>query len=61
MVYLHQIRDLYRERAIIEKEYAAKLQVLAKKVVEKKTRKMAPAVLGDEPTKSWNEDAISER
>ncbi|EIM85766.1 uncharacterized protein STEHIDRAFT_79768 [Stereum hirsutum FP-91666 SS1] len=57
---LSDIRDLYRERAIIEKEYAAKLQALAKKVVEKKTRKMASAVLGDEPTKTWNEDTISE-
>ena len=52
---------MYRDRAALEREYAAKLQVLAKKTLEKKSKKVASAVLGDEPTKDWNEDTLNQR
>ncbi|KAH8994342.1 hypothetical protein EDB86DRAFT_3078196 [Lactarius hatsudake] len=53
-----QIRELYRERATIERDYAAKLMALAQKAVEKKNKKMALAVVGDEPSKQWNDDTL---
>ena len=58
---LTQIRELYRERATIERDYAAKLMALAQKAVEKKNKKMALAVVGDEPSKQWNDDTLVQR
>lgn len=54
------IRELYRERATIERDYAANLMALAQKAVEKKNKKMALAVVGDEPSKQWNDDTLLE-
>ncbi|KAF8262551.1 hypothetical protein EI94DRAFT_1808606 [Lactarius quietus] len=54
------IREIYRERATIERDYAAKLMALAQKAVEKKNKKMALAVVGDEPSKQWNDDTLVE-
>ncbi|KAI9465047.1 hypothetical protein BJY52DRAFT_1184087 [Lactarius psammicola] len=54
------IRELYRERTTIERDYAAKLMTLAQKAVEKKNKKMALAVVGDEPSKQWNDDTLVE-
>lgn len=54
------IRELYRERVTIERDYAAKLMALAQKAVEKKNKKMALAVVGDEPSKQWNDDTLVE-
>jgi hypothetical protein len=34
---------------------------LAQKNVEKKNKKMARAVLGDEPYKQWNEETLLQR
>jgi len=34
---------------------------LAQKAVEKKNKKMALAVVGDEPAKQWNDDTLVER
>ncbi len=56
-----QIRELYRERIALERDYAAKLLALAQKNVEKKNKKMARAVLGDEPYKQWNDETIHQR
>lgn len=55
---LGDIRELYRERSVLEREYAAKLQALARKAAEKKAKKMASLVLGDEPTKGWDESTL---
>ncbi|KAH8989067.1 hypothetical protein EDB92DRAFT_1947619 [Lactarius akahatsu] len=52
------IRELYRERATIERDYAAKLMALAQKAIEKKNKKMALAVVGDDPSKQWNDDTL---
>lgn len=55
------MRDLFRERATLEREYATKLQLLAKKSAEKMSKKMAAVVVGSEPTKTWNDDIIKQR
>ncbi|KAK0728660.1 hypothetical protein B0T26DRAFT_738938 [Lasiosphaeria miniovina] len=48
--WLDDIQAFYRERSAIEKEYSAKLNALAKKYFEKKTRKSASLSVGDSPT-----------
>ncbi|CDO68266.1 hypothetical protein BN946_scf184842.g29 [Trametes cinnabarina] len=56
---LVQVRELHKDRAALEREYATKLQALAKKAVEKKAKKIVALVLGNEPTKAWDENAIA--
>ncbi|THH27874.1 hypothetical protein EUX98_g6316 [Antrodiella citrinella] len=46
------------ERVVLEREYATKLQLLAKKLSDKKSKKMAALVIGTEPTKSWDENTL---
>ncbi|KAI0916825.1 hypothetical protein AcW1_007828 [Taiwanofungus camphoratus] len=55
---LADVRDLHRDRAALEREYASKLQVLARKAADKKSKKIAALVVGNEPTKAWGEDTI---
>lgn len=50
IAWLDDIQSFYRERSAIEKEYSAKLNALAKKYFEKKTRKSASLSVGDTPT-----------
>ncbi|KAI0632446.1 hypothetical protein C8Q77DRAFT_1125758 [Trametes polyzona] len=56
---LADVRDLHKERAALEREYAAKLQLLARKAAEKKNKKMPALVLGNEPTKAWDESTLT--
>ncbi|KAI8978808.1 hypothetical protein BD414DRAFT_119172 [Trametes punicea] len=56
---LADVRDLHKERAALEREYAAKLQLLAKKAADKKTKKTPALVLGSRPTKAWDESTIN--
>ncbi|EPQ50992.1 hypothetical protein GLOTRDRAFT_141152, partial [Gloeophyllum trabeum ATCC 11539] len=55
---LSDVRDLYRDRAALERDYAVKLQALASKASEKKSKNITPLVLGTEPTKAWDENVI---
>ncbi|KZS91252.1 hypothetical protein SISNIDRAFT_479235 [Sistotremastrum niveocremeum HHB9708] len=55
---ISDVRDLIKERSSLERDYAAKLQALAKKASDKKSRRMAQLVLGEEPTKAWDEDTL---
>ena len=48
--FLDDISQFYKERSAIEKEYSAKLSLLAKKYYEKKTKKSASLSVGDTPT-----------
>ncbi len=50
IAWLEDIQGFYRERAAIEKDYSAKLNALAKKYFEKKTKKSASLSVGDTPT-----------
>ncbi|KAI0826761.1 hypothetical protein BC628DRAFT_1516154 [Trametes gibbosa] len=55
---LADVSDLHKERAALEREYATKLQILAKKASEKKAKKMPALVVGSEPTKAWDESTL---
>ncbi|EKM51975.1 uncharacterized protein PHACADRAFT_212588 [Phanerochaete carnosa HHB-10118-sp] len=55
---LSDVRDLYRERVAIEREYATKLQLLAKKAADKKAKKIVALVVGHEPAKPAQDSAI---
>ncbi|TKA22268.1 hypothetical protein B0A50_08230 [Salinomyces thailandicus] len=48
--WLGDVEDFYRERSAIEKEYAQKLNTLAKKFFEKKSKKQSQLSVGDSPT-----------
>ncbi|PCH40000.1 hypothetical protein WOLCODRAFT_136602 [Wolfiporia cocos MD-104 SS10] len=55
---LSDVRELHRDRVALEREYATKLQALAKKAAEKKSKKDAALVVGNEPTKAWGDDTL---
>lgn len=50
VAWMEDIQQFYRERAIIEKDYSARLSALAKKYFEKKNKKIAQLSVGDTPT-----------
>lgn len=52
---LADVRELYRDRAVLEREYAVKLKQLAKKASEKKNKSGLSLVVGDNPTKACTE------
>ncbi|KAI1418520.1 FCH-domain-containing protein [Hypoxylon sp. FL1857] len=49
IAWLDDIQSFYRERSVIEKEHSAKLNALAKKYFEKKSKKSASLSVGDTP------------
>jgi hypothetical protein len=49
IAWLDDMQQFYRERSAIEKEYSAKLNALAKRYYEKKTKKAAALSVGDTP------------
>ncbi|KAJ7134798.1 hypothetical protein C8R44DRAFT_771495 [Mycena epipterygia] len=57
---LVEVRELYRDRAALEREYAAKLQVLTKRATEKRSKLVTSFVVGDEPTKAWTESTLAQ-
>ncbi|KAF7314469.1 hypothetical protein MKEN_00919900 [Mycena kentingensis (nom. inval.)] len=52
---LVEVRDLYRDRAAAEREYAAKMHALTKRAIEKRSKLVAAFVVGDEPTKATSD------
>ena len=56
-----QVREPYRERAALERDYATKLQVIARKASEKRAKTTTSLVLGAEPTKVWDENTLRQR
>ncbi|KAI0473165.1 FCH-domain-containing protein [Xylariaceae sp. FL0804] len=50
IAWLDDIQNFYRERSAIEKEHSAKLNALAKKYFEKKSKKSSSLSVGDTPT-----------
>ncbi|KAI0394087.1 hypothetical protein F5Y17DRAFT_429382 [Xylariaceae sp. FL0594] len=50
IAWLDDIQNFYRERSVLEKEHSVKLNALAKKYFEKKTRKSTSLSVGDTPT-----------
>lgn len=47
---MDEIHQFYRERSVIEKEYASKLTALCKKYYDRKAKKISPLSVGDTPT-----------
>ncbi|KII86660.1 hypothetical protein PLICRDRAFT_55576 [Plicaturopsis crispa FD-325 SS-3] len=54
------VRDLYKDRAALEREYAGKLQLLAKKAADKRAKNSAILVVGPEPTKVYDERTLKQ-
>lgn len=48
--WLDEVQQFYRERSVIEKEYATKLTALSKKYSDRKAKKISPLSVGDTPT-----------
>ncbi|PBK74943.1 hypothetical protein ARMSODRAFT_951005 [Armillaria solidipes] len=57
---ISDVRDLYRDRVALEREYATKLQALTKKAVDKKSKMESSFVVGDDPTKAWDERTLKQ-
>ncbi|KAJ6475039.1 hypothetical protein C8R47DRAFT_1143339 [Mycena vitilis] len=57
---LVEVREIYRDRAALEREYATKLQVLTKRATEKRAKLVASLVVGEEPTKASSEATFSQ-
>ncbi|KAJ7781755.1 hypothetical protein DFH07DRAFT_791366 [Mycena maculata] len=55
---LAEVREIYRDRAALEREYATKLQVLTKRATDKRTKLVSAFVVGEEPTKAWDESIL---
>ncbi|KAF5382339.1 hypothetical protein D9757_008459 [Collybiopsis confluens] len=49
------VKDLYKDRVALDREYATKLQALAKRAAEKKAKAESTIVLGEDPSKAWDE------
>lgn len=47
---MDEVQQFYRERSVIEKEYATKLAALCKKYTDRKAKKISPLSVGDTPT-----------
>jgi len=56
-----QIRDLYRDRAALEREYASKLLLLARKAADKKSKLESLIVFGGDPAKAWDGDTLRKK
>ncbi|KAL6230275.1 hypothetical protein BDW75DRAFT_234515 [Aspergillus navahoensis] len=50
IAWMEEIQQFYRERSVIEKEYAARLTALCKKYYDRKAKKISPLSVGDNPT-----------
>ena len=50
IAWLDDIQSFYKERSVIEKEYASKLSALAKKYFEKKAKRSSALSVGENPT-----------
>ncbi|KAJ7195463.1 hypothetical protein GGX14DRAFT_676626 [Mycena pura] len=57
---LVEVRELYRDRAAVEREYAAKLQTLTKRATEKRAKLVPALVVGDEPTKATDDTTLAQ-
>ncbi|KAJ5280546.1 hypothetical protein N7478_005918 [Penicillium angulare] len=48
--WLEEVQQFYRERSVIEKEYATKLSALCQRYHDRKSKKIGPLSVGDTPT-----------
>ncbi|KAJ8080417.1 Protein BZZ1 [Marasmius tenuissimus] len=57
---INEVREVYKERVALERDYAAKLQVLGKKAAERKSKLELRLALGTDPTKAWSEASLKQ-
>ncbi|KJA24386.1 hypothetical protein HYPSUDRAFT_38820 [Hypholoma sublateritium FD-334 SS-4] len=57
---IDDVREIYTARAALDREYAGKLQALARKAAERKAKSCAAFVVGAEPTKTWDDGTIKQ-
>ncbi|KAI0084817.1 hypothetical protein BDY19DRAFT_1043519 [Irpex rosettiformis] len=57
---LADVRDLFRDRIALEREYATKLQTLARKAVDKKNKKIGALIVGLDSVKPADESTIKQ-
>ncbi|KAL0961378.1 hypothetical protein HGRIS_006332 [Hohenbuehelia grisea] len=60
LLLVSDVREIYRDRVALEREYAAKLQALARRAADKKIKMEASFVVGEDPTKTWNESTLKQ-
>lgn len=53
-----QLRDFYCNRAALEREYATKLELLARKVTEKRLKAVAPLVVGSDTENTIKQKSV---
>ncbi|KAH7106916.1 hypothetical protein BKA62DRAFT_611651, partial [Auriculariales sp. MPI-PUGE-AT-0066] len=51
------LKEIYKERAVLERDYALKLQALARRGHEKQAKLTVALSFGETPTKSWGDGA----
>lgn len=56
-----KVRDLVKERAALEKDYAQKLQAIARKAAEKRARTAASRVVGDDAVKAHSDELLKRK
>ena len=56
-----QIRELYTQRAVLEREYAMKLQALARKAADKKAKMEQRIAVGPDPSKALDAGTLNSR
>ncbi|KXN83109.1 Protein BZZ1 [Leucoagaricus sp. SymC.cos] len=52
------LEDVAIGRVALEREYAAKLQTLTRKAIDKKAKMEARYIVGEDPTKSWDNSTL---
>lgn len=55
------MRELYRERAALERDYAIKLQALTKKAIDKKGKLDTVLAVGEDPAKTWDDSTVGRK
>jgi hypothetical protein len=56
-----KIRELYTQRAALEREYATKLQALVRKAADKKAKMEQRIAVGPEPSKALDAGTLNSR
>lgn len=56
---IQEVREIYKDFVTLEKEYVGKLQTLARKADERNTKLQSLIVVGEDPTKAWDDAALN--
>lgn len=56
---IQEVREIYKDFVTLEKEYVGKLQTLARKADERTAKLQSLIVVGEDPTKAWDDAALN--